>query len=103
MVRIRSSLRDIDNQPRRDFALRPRPSLLVNKFQKGLNLGAKRKETILVSQDGCIRGCQIADDAGVNLLRVIPDNDALVLDLFGDQVYEIFSYLARFKSAYLLT
>lgn len=102
-MRLRPCLGDIENQSWRDFALRPRPSLLVNKFQKGLNLGAKRKETILVSQDGCIRDCQIADDAGLNLLQVIPDNDALVLDLFGDQVYEIFSYLAHFKSAYLLT
>ena len=54
--------------------------------QEGVDLAAKLEEAAVVAGDGCLREGQGRGDGPVVLLRVVPDDEGMVLDLLGDQI-----------------
>ena len=83
-MRLGAAFWDLDNQSGRYFALILRFSILTNEFQKRFNLSTQTKKTIFIAKNSGIRDGQLLNDPCVSLFRVIPNNDAFILDLFSD-------------------
>jgi hypothetical protein len=100
MLRFDTVKRHVEQQTGRDVNLGMPLSSLIDALQERLQAVAEDEATVLIAQHSGLGKVQLVYDIAVCLLRVVSDDDPVVLNLLRDERNEFFGDFSHTACTY---